>query len=176
MAEMKRIVLHWSAGGPTASALDLDHYHGLTEASGKCVYGNYKPEHNASTKDGHYAAHTRALNTGSIGLAMCGMVGAVENPFNPGAAPLNWKQVKAFAGFVAEFAHTYKIPVTRRTILFHAEVQPTLGVWQRGKWDVAWLPDMAAPGDPVAVGDRMRYMIAAEMPQERVPFWKRWRK
>lgn len=168
---MKRIVMHWTAGTGVASASDLDHYHAVTQANCKTVYGKYKPEHNESTKDGHYAAHTRALNTGAIGLAMCGMTGAQERPFNPGNHPLNGEQVKAFAGMVAEFAETYGIPVTRKTILWHSEVEPTLGVWQRGKWDAAWLPGMVGPGDPVEVGDSMRYMIAEQMPKPRRKFW-----
>lgn len=53
--------------------------------------------------------------------------------------------------------------MTRRTVLSHAEVQPTLGIRQRGKWDIAWLPGMAKPGDPVAVGDRLREQVAAAL-------------
>ena len=50
--------------------------------------------------------------------------------------------------------------MTRQTILSHAEVQPTLGVKQRGKWDIAWIPGMAGPDDPVKVGDRLRALIS----------------
>ncbi len=173
MAKLKRIVMHWTGGNASASVTDLNHYHALTEQSGRTVYGKYKPEDNIKIKRGHYAAHTRALNTGSIGLAMCGMYGAKEVPFSPGNHPITCEQVKAFAGLVAEFAHTYGIPITRKTVLFHAEVERTLGVWQRQKWDVTWLPDMEKPGGALEVGDRMRYMIASQMPATRKSFWGR---
>ena len=42
----------------------------------------------------------------------------------------------------------------------HSEVQPTLGIRQKQKWDINWLPDMAAPGDPITVGDRIRAMVS----------------
>lgn len=174
MVKMKRIIMHWTGGAASASGRDLKAYHGLVEQSCEVVYGDYKPEDNTSTAGGHYAAHTRALNTGSIGLAMCGMHGARENPFNPGKHPLTGEQVKRFAGLVAEFAHTYQIPVTRRTILFHSEVQETLGIWQRAKWDCMWLPGMDRPGNAIEVGDTMRFMVAAKLPKERKPFWKGW--
>ena len=44
------------------------------------------------------------------------------------------------AALVANLALHYKIPVTPQTILTHAEVQPTLGIKQRGKWDVTRIP------------------------------------
>ncbi|MFN7881706.1 MAG: hypothetical protein ACK5PF_01635, partial [bacterium] len=52
---------------------------------------------------------------------------------------------------------------TRETVLTHAEVEPTLKIKQRGKWDITWLPDMKAPGDPVTVGDNLRAQITAAM-------------
>ena len=44
----------------------------------------------------------------------------------------------------------------------HAEVQPTLKIAQRGKWDIIWLPGMTQPGDPVRVGDHIRGLIKAD--------------
>ena len=64
----------------------------------------------------------------------------------------------------------YGIPITRATVLTHAEVQPTLGVRQRGKWDITWLPGMSAPGDPIDLGDVLRARISAALGQgETVP-------
>lgn len=169
--------MHWTAGGHHASDLDRKHYHEIVQGDGVRVTGNLLPEANESTSDGVYAAHTRALNTGSIGLAMAAMRGARERPFHPGDAPIKAGQLHAFVQMVAEYADTYSIPITRKTVLTHAEVQPTLVVWQRGKWDIAWLPGMARPGDPVHVGDELRAMIVAaqrEMKRHRKPFWMRW--
>jgi hypothetical protein len=113
---------------------------------------------------GQYAAHTLNCNTGSIGVAVAAMAGAVERPFNPGKAPITPAQVEGLVKLVRDLCRGYGIPVTRETVLSHAEVQPTLGIKQRGKWDIAWLPGMDAPGDPVKVGDHLRGLIAAAAP------------
>lgn len=169
---MKRIVLHWTAGAYVASDLDKRHYHEVVQGDGSRVQGNLLPEANLNTRDGNYAAHTRGLNTGSIGLAMCAMHGAQHTPFDAGGYPITAKQLNAFAEMVAEYAETYNIPVTRKTILSHAEVQPTLGIRQNGKWDITWLPGMTRPADPVKVGDIIRSLVNEKM-QPPKPWW--WR-
>lgn len=158
-----RIIMHWSAGGHSANSNDRKHYHEIVEGDGTRVEGDLLPEANNSTGDGNYAAHTRMFNTGSIGLSMAAMEGALENPFDAGSAPITPEQLEAFVAMVAEYADTYKIPVTRRTILSHAEVQITHGIMQLGKWDITWLPGMKRPRDPIEVGDRLREMIAAKL-------------
>lgn len=160
---MKRIICHWTAGSHKASATDRTHYHFIVQGDGSVIAGNMPPEANLNTADGTYAAHTRNCNTGAIGVAVAAMLGAVERPFNAGPSPITPAQVAALAALVARLAKQYGIPVTRQAILTHAEVQPTLGIAQRGKWDIVWLPDMAAPGDPVAVGDRLRKMIEQQI-------------
>lgn len=156
---LSRIIIHWTGGGPRATDLDRLHYHFLYEQSGAVVAGNLPPEENITTNDNIYGAHTLRLNTGSIGVSFCGMAGAKERPFAAGAHPLTLAQIEAGCRHIAGLAKRYKIAIDRRTILTHAEVQPTLKVQQRGKWDIAWLPGMTAVGDPVAVGDRIRDMI-----------------
>lgn len=160
---LKRIVLHWSAGGNTPSSLDRQHYHFIVGGDGAVVRGLHAPEANIAPKKGAYAAHTLNLNTGSIGVAVAGMMGAVERPFNAGSAPLTTAQVDAFVRLVAQLCRQYGIPVSRETVLSHAEVQPTLKVAQRGKWDICWLPGMAGPADPVKVGDILRARIVTAM-------------
>ena len=164
---LHRIVLHWPVSGKGASASDLEHYHAVITHDMRVVLGWLKPEANADTRDGQYVAHTRGLNAGSIGIAIDGMVGAQERPFDPGPAPFTRAMLDLLAETVADMCLTYDIPVSRWTVLSHAEVQPTLGVWQRGKWDIAWIPGMTAPGDPVAVGDVIRDMVRAAMPEAR---------
>lgn len=151
-----RIIAHWTAGGNRASALDMKHYHRLVEYDGTIVAGTEKIADNIVTSDGDYAAHTRNLNTGSIGVAMCGMRGAKEHPFDPGPSPLTEKQFNAFCILVADLCRTYSIPVTRETVLTHAEVEPTLGVKQRGKWDITRLPFKPEIVGAIAVGDYLR--------------------
>jgi hypothetical protein len=159
---MKRIVIHWTAGGHKPSNLDKGHYHFLIDGDGKVHSGTFPVEANAKPVKGKYAAHTLNCNTGSIGVALCAMAGAVERPFSAGKSPITPAQVKALAALLRDLCAKYKIPVTRETVLSHAEVQPTLGIRQRGKWDIAWLPGMKAPGDPVAVGDKIRAMVTAK--------------
>lgn len=159
---MERIIVHWTAGGHTPSNLDKEHYHYIVAGDGAVVPGKWPVEANRKPVKGKYAAHTLNCNTGSIGVAVAAMAGAVERPFDAGRAPITQAQMKALAGLCRDLAAKHKIPVTRETILTHAEVQPTLGIKQRGKWDISWLPGMKAPGDPVAVGDKIRAMIAAK--------------
>lgn len=165
---MQRIILHWSAGSYAASALDREHYHFIITGTGAEVAGEFAPEDNLSTKT-PYAAHTRHCNTGSIGVAVAAMHGAVERPFNPGRYPITDAQMVGLAETVARLCREYSIPVTRKTVLTHAEVQPTLGIKQNGKWDICWIPGMSAPGDPVKVGDQIRAMVLAEMAAPKAP-------
>jgi hypothetical protein len=91
------------------------------------------------------------------------MAGAVERPFNKGSAPMTWAQVEALAERMAYYCGAFDIPVSRYSVLTHAEIQPTLGIRQRFKWDICWLPDMEKPGDPIVVGDRIREMVKEKM-------------
>jgi N-acetyl-anhydromuramyl-L-alanine amidase AmpD len=160
---LKRIIIHWTGGAHTASDLDKKHYHFIVQGDGSVVQGNHTPEDNIVTTDDIYGAHTRMLNTGSIGVSVAAMAGAVERPFNAGKHPITPAQVQALAALVARLCRQYKIPVSRTTVLTHAEVQPTLGVAQRGKWDIRWLPGDKAVGDAVQVGDRIRALVTAAM-------------
>ena len=165
---MKRIILHWPAGTNKASKLDRQHYHFIVEGNGNVVAGDLPPEANLSTKDGEYAAHTLNCNTGSIGVAVAAMAGARERPFTAGRFPITPQQPKALAQLVARLCEQYDIPVTRQTVLSHAEVQPTLGIKQKGKWDITWLPGMEKPEDPVKTGDWLRGLVSAELPRPKV--------
>lgn len=158
---MKRIIMHWSAGAHTPSDLDKEHYHKIIDGAGKVHDGRFPIKANKGPIKGKYAAHTLNGNTDSIGVAVAAMAGAQERPFVAGAHPITPAQVTALVRLCRDLAAEYGIPVTRQTILSHAEVQPTLGIKQRGKWDIAWLPGMDRPGDPVKVGDHLRGLIAA---------------
>lgn len=163
MSKLQRIILHWSAGTHTVSALDRRHYHFIIDGAGAVHTGTHKPEANERPVSGKYAAHTLNCNTGSIGVALAAMAGAVERPFDAGKYPITADQVDALIALAARLCAQYGIPVSRKTVLSHAEVQPSLGIAQRGKWDIAWLPGMTGPSDPVTVGDRLRAAIATAM-------------
>lgn len=164
---MKRVILHWSAGGHKANATDKRHYHFIIEGGGTVVAGDHKPEANnpiRNPKDSKtYAAHTRGMNSGSIGIALAAMRGAKERPFDAGPSPITQAQVAAMVELTARLCQQYAIPVKRDTVLSHAEVETTLGVKQAGKWDIRWLPDMQAPGGAVEVGDRIRGLVVKQM-------------
>ncbi len=164
---MIRIIWHWTAGSHTANTTDKRHYHFIIEGDGTVVAGNHLPEVNAvlhnPNSSSTYAAHTRGLNTGSIGIAVAAMRGAQERPFNAGPSPITEAQVEALVKLTARLCAQYDIQVERDTVLSHAEVQPTLKVAQRNKWDITWLPGMKGVGDAVAVGDELRKAVREEM-------------
>ena len=163
MTQLKRTITHWTAGGGRANSVDKKHYHFITEHDGNIVEGNEKPEDNIVTTDGDYAAHTRDLNTGSLGCAMAGMKDAVEFPLNYGPSPITRTQFEAHCKHLAEMHIKYAIPVTRETCLTHAEVQPTLGVRQLGKWDITVLPFEPMIRGAIPVGDYMRERVMSYM-------------
>jgi hypothetical protein len=140
-ATIDRIILHWTVGKHEPSEYDKDHYHILVSGKGKVVRGNCDISGNSSTaKKGKTASHTKDCNTGSLGISLAGMIGAEERPLNLGAHPITKEQWDMAAVVAAELCKRYKVPVTPRTVLSHAEVQANLGIQQRGKWDVAILP------------------------------------
>ncbi|HEV7258917.1 MAG TPA: peptidoglycan-binding protein [Bosea sp. (in: a-proteobacteria)] len=148
-ARLERIIVHWTAGSHRASGLDRSHYHILIEADGKLVRGTPSIAANGVGASGTRANHTLNCNTGSIGVALCCMAGAVESPFQAGSAPMTAAQWKALPPVLADLCRRYSIPATPKTVLSHAEVQGTLGIKQRGKWDISRLAF-----DPTVVGAR----------------------
>jgi N-acetyl-anhydromuramyl-L-alanine amidase AmpD len=164
---MKRIILHWTAGTYNASALDRSHYHFIIDGDGRIITGNHTVEANESTRDGVYAQHTQGCNTGSIGVSMAAMGGAQEQPFKAGRWPLKREQWERAAECVATLCREHGIAVTRQTVLSHAEVEQTLGIKQRGKWDVAVLPwDLSVKG-ALACGDQFRALVKSKMARAR---------
>jgi len=154
---MKRIICHWSAGSYVPSALDKQHYHYLIDGDGEVHRGFYAPEDNLDTRDGRYAAHTRHLNRDSIGIALCAMAGATEKDF--GRFPIKQAQWDALVKLIRNVCEEYNIPVSRKTVLSHAEVQITLAVEQRGKWDISVSPLTGKFLDPLLAGDQLRMLV-----------------
>lgn len=159
---MKRIIIHWTAGTYKVSEQDKEHYHFIVSGDGKIVEGDHTVEANASTADNDYAAHTRGCNKDSIGISMACMAGALEGR-SDGDYPMKENQFDAMISKVIELAKTYKIKVTPQTILTHAEVQPTLGIIQRGKWDIARIPFMPELKGHKACGDYIRKRVSEFM-------------
>lgn len=162
---VNRIVMHHSAGSLEPSQFDLQHYHRMVTGSGKVLAGKFPISANAIGRHlapGTYAAHTLNLNGGAIGLALAAMANAQwADPRACRAFPTR-PQVDAFVAEAARLCGEYGIEVTRQTVLSHAEVQATLGVTQRGKWDMDYDPyGIIDSRDPVLIGDMLREKIRA---------------
>jgi hypothetical protein len=162
-AAMSRIHVHWTAGGHTANATDKNAYHILIQGNGSLVRANKSIAANAPGSGMTPASHTRNANTGAIGVSMCCMAGARESPFSSGPHPMTQVQWDAMIEVVAALAKRYQIPVTRSTILTHAEVQPTLGITQSNKWDITRLSFDASVVGHYPVGDKMRRAVAVAL-------------
>lgn len=161
---LHRIHWHWTAGENGVIGLERRAYNGLVDHDGNRHAGVWAPEDQARYAAGiRGASHTLNGNSGAIGLSVDAMAGAVERPFDPGTAPMTWVQVDELCAWTAELCVKFDIPVTRFSTLSHSEIQPTLGIQQRFKWDINWLPDMDAPGDPIEVGDRLRKMTSEKL-------------
>lgn len=149
-AAVHRVILHWTAGRHQPSFIDRLHYHLLIDAAGTLHRGQFPI--------GRWPPHTRRLNTGSVGIALCGMTGAREAPFAWGAAPLTPAQLTALAPAAAQVLARYGLPVTEATCLTHCEVTTAYGIVQRGKWDISVLPGMRAPA-PHSTGEHLRQLV-----------------
>lgn len=160
MSNLKRIHIHWTAGADGIIPIEADSYNFIVTRDGRVVEGSHPPEAQIPPlRPGKYAAHTLSANSDAIGVAMDAMAAAVERPFSAGRFPITQVQLDSTARFCASLCRKYSIPVSRSTTLTHAEVPITLGIKQRNKWDVTWLPGMDKPGDPLVVGDRIRDLI-----------------
>lgn len=167
---IRRIILHWTAGGHEASEHDRASYHWLlehaigdpadpTDDKVRRVLG-VPAERNATPTTGRpsyerdpergYAPHTYNFNTGSLGVALCGMRGAVDGRpggvVQPGTSPITLLQVRGLLGLVVELLGVYGLDPTPEQLFTHYEAEALHGVDQlpRGpgnwKWDITWLP------------------------------------
>ena len=84
---MKRIIIHWTAGGYYPTTAEKEVYHFLVDKDGKVYNGKFAPENNLKCVKGCYAAHTGGGNTASIGVAICAMAG-FKNKNSCGAYPI----------------------------------------------------------------------------------------
>ena len=136
---MKRIILHWTAGTGFPTSYEKKFYHFLVDKNGKTHLGEYEPEANLDVKSGRYAAHTGGGNTGSIGVAACGMAGFVSAN-DAGKYPLTRVQLEAVFALCASLCDKYSIPVTPSSVMTHYEFglkNPT--TTSAGKVDLTYL-------------------------------------
>jgi N-acetyl-anhydromuramyl-L-alanine amidase AmpD len=162
-AKMTRIICHWTAGTHKANSTDKAHYHILIEGDGSLVRGVRSIKDNEAPIGGGYAAHTLNCNTGSIGVSLCCMAGATESPFDPGKYPMRRVQWERLVDVVADLCERYAISVTRLTVLSHAEVQATLGIKQRNKWDFTRLAFDSEAKGALVIGNMLRAAVTAKL-------------
>lgn len=159
---MKRVIMHWTAGTYKCNALDRKHYHYIVEGDGTVVTGDHPISDNSAAngplKSGAYAAHTLGCNSDSIGISMACMLNAKEGG-SWGDYPMTESQFRSMCRATADLCKMYGIKVTRQTVLSHAEVQQTLGIKQRGKWDFSILPFRRDLHGALACGDYARSLI-----------------
>jgi N-acetyl-anhydromuramyl-L-alanine amidase AmpD len=137
---MERIIIHWTAGTNYASDFERQFYHYLIDKEGKVLEGIYKPEDNLDCHDGKYAQHCGGGNTGSIGIALCGMYG-YKSFSDVGKYPLTKVQCEKLFSFVARLCKIYNIPITPNTVLTHYEFgQKHPATSSFGKIDIIHLP------------------------------------
>lgn len=138
---MKRIIIHWTAGTYQPNSTEFEHYHYLINNDGLVIKGKHNVQDNKNCTDGNYASHTGGGNTGSIGVAVCGMLGYV-NRNKVGKYPLTPVQCERMYKLVAELCKSYAIPITPDTVMTHYEFgQKHPKTTSYGKIDITWLPN-----------------------------------
>lgn len=137
---MKKIIIHWTAGGPVPTSYEKEHYHYLVDSLGKIHLGKFKPEANLVCREGLYAMHTGGGNTGSIGVSLCGMAN-FKNPKDQGKFPITKVQFEATMKLCAQLATQYDIKITPDTVMTHYEFgQSHPETTSYGKIDIIFLP------------------------------------
>ena len=137
---MKRIILHWTAGGHYPTALEKTYYHFLIDKDGIIHSGKFKPSDNEICRPNGYAAHTGGGNTGSIGIAMCGMQNFIDKK-RAGKFAITKIQFEETMRFCAELANKFNIDVTPQNVLTHYEFgikNPKTS--SAGKIDIVFIP------------------------------------
>lgn len=137
---MKRIIIHWTAGGAIPNQHEKECYHYLIDNLGKIHEGKFKPIANEICKAGMYAPHTGGGNTGSIGVALCGMFGYKDRQ-NIGTSPITKIQFETAMQLCAKLAKIYGITVHPNTVMTHYEfgkIHPKTS--SAGKIDITFLP------------------------------------
>ena len=107
---MKKIIIHWTAGGYYPTDYEKKYYHYLVDKEGKVHNGYFKPENNLKCVKNNYAMHTGGGNTGSIGIAMCGMCG-FKSRYSVGDYPITSKQFEATMNWCAQLSKKYNINI-----------------------------------------------------------------
>jgi len=155
-----RIHWHWTAGSYTVSPFTLKHYNDVFDKEGNHYDGIAPAQQQAFYIPGRVGvSHTLNANTGAIGLSVACMAGATARGtvVNAGVSPITMAGIDGMLERSAEYCRLFDVRVSKWTCLTHAEVQPSLGIRQRGKWDIRVLPnDLKKYLSAEAVGNFLR--------------------
>ena len=163
--QIRRIIVHWSGGANFPSAEDFSSYNILCDRVGHLHLGDHPITEQISTADDDYAAHTRGLNTGSIGFAYCGMAGANERPSAPGPYPIQKAQWNSGLVALADLCRRYDFPPLPKFLCMHCEAPSVHGVSQKNKWDVSVLYFDRGRWAGLTPGEEMRARVAILLSQ-----------
>lgn len=160
---MKRIIIHWTAGTNSPNAQEKECYHFLIDGLGNVHNGHCKPEDNENCNDGKYAAHTGGGNTGSIGVAMCGMSGySPTKGISSTKYPLTKIQCERCFKLVAELCKKYNLQVTPQTVMTHYEFGKTHpNTSSAGKIDITCLPEYLISSEKIGefIRNKVRWYL-----------------
>lgn len=137
---MNKIIIHWTAGGPTPNLHEKECYHFLVDSLGKVHLGKFKPEANLVCREGLYAQHTGGGNTGAIGVSLCGMLGFKDKNHQVNF-PITKIQFEVAMKLCAQLVKKYDIKISPETVMTHYEfgqTHPKTTSW--GKIDIIFLP------------------------------------
>lgn len=141
MSKLKRIIIHWDAGHGEVTPTALEHYHYVVDRYGLVHTGKHSPEANEDCKDGVYAQHTGGGNTGSIGVAICGMCSYNSKLKKCEVATDNITQkgMESLFAWVAYLCKKYSI--TNKNVITHAEFGKSHpDTTSKGKIDITAIP------------------------------------
>ena len=159
---MKKVILHWTGGANYPNSTDLEHYHFVIDKDGKVYQGKYKIEDNLNCYDGKYAQHTGGGNTGSIGIAVCGMANFDGNIAST-KYPLTAIQIEKLFELTAKLCKQYNIKITPDTVLTHYEFGKAYPkTSSKGKIDLIYLPPFPSI-EKNEIGDFLRKNIFLKM-------------
>lgn len=139
-----RVHWHWTAGSYTVSDETASHYNMVIDYKGQRYDGGALPAQQAAYIPGQVGvSHTLNANTGAIGISVACMHGATTSgdKVTMGKYPMTWESIDEMLKATAELCKEFDIVPSPWTTLSHAEVQPNIGIKQRGKWDIRVLPD-----------------------------------
>jgi hypothetical protein len=165
----RRIVLHWTGGGPHPSQESRHSYHYEVDQEGR-IYDHVPVAQNMRriVSGSPHAAHVWMYNSWSVGVALSGMHRAKPGgPYGPW--PIREDQTMAMCSFVGRLCTEWGLPVDVDHVMTHWEVNAVHGQSRSGPWDITALPwDESIPPEEVGGWLRVRILESMEIRPLRV--------